>query len=248
MFKKPNGMPYVRFLRSLHRTHVFDTYLEIGCRTGRTLAGVRGRTIAVDPYFKVTTDIIQGKPALHVFQQTSDDFFAGGFLDALSIKLSFSFLDGMHLVEFLLRDFINTERHSKPNGLIAMHDCVPFNHEMASREIGEEDGGAWTGDVWKLIPILQQYRPDLKLDVLDCRPTGLVLVSGLNPDDTTLSDNYDEIIDRWTDITLNDFGEDRFFDLFEFGSAWSMAKAGFAEFSPVSLDQGTLHQPSFVSP
>ncbi len=32
----------------------------------------------------------------------------------------------------------------------------------------------WTGDVWKLIPILQRYRPDLQLTLFDAPPSGLV--------------------------------------------------------------------------
>ncbi len=248
MFQKPTGMPYVRFLRSLHKTHIFETYMEIGCRTGRTLSQVRGRTIAVDPYFKVTSNIIQNKPALHIFQKTSDAFFQESFLEDLSIQLSFSFLDGMHLVEFLLRDVINTEKNSKSDGLIALHDCVPFNHEMTSREIGDAGSSAWTGDVWKLIPILQHYRPDLKIDVLDCQPTGLVLLSGLDPENTTLADKYDEIISDWLTTKLSEFDEDRFFDLFEYRSAWSMANSGFAEFSHLSFDQSSVQLPQFVSP
>lgn len=101
----------------------------------------------------------------------------------MQIKLSFSFLDGMHLFEFLLRDFIAAEKASGPNGVIAMHDCCPFSHEMTTRDLDNlpQGGGAWTGDVWKLIPILREYRPDLKLTVLNAAPTGLVFVSGLKP-------------------------------------------------------------------
>lgn len=58
------------------------------------------------------------KPALHLFQATSDDFFASDFLRRDGIRLGLSFLDGMHLYEFLLRDVMNTEAASDPNGVI----------------------------------------------------------------------------------------------------------------------------------
>ncbi|WP_420585170.1 hypothetical protein [Ruegeria sp.] len=248
MFQPCNGMRYVPFLKALHRAHVFDWYMEVGCRTGRTLADVRGKTIAVDPFFKVTADIIQDKPALHIFQQKSDAFFKTAFLEKMTTGISFSFLDGMHLFEFLLRDIINTERNSKPDGVIALHDCIPYDHEMTSRIVGPEDTGAWTGDVWKLIPILQRYRPDLNIDVLDCRPTGLVLLSGLSPGDATLSEYYDQILAEWTNVTLEEFGTERFFGLFEYKSGKAEAKAGFPAFAHLSLEAEAQQKPEFVSP
>jgi len=160
-FNKPEDLRYVRCLRNIHQANLFDWYMEIGCRNGRSFEPVRGKTIAVDPFFKITTNVIGQKPALMCFQQTSDAFFESNVLDALNAKLSFSFLDGMHLMEFLLRDFINAERNSHAGGVIAMHDCCPFDYEMTTRNVDDAPASAWTGDVWKLIPILQKYRPDL---------------------------------------------------------------------------------------
>ena len=83
----------------------------------------------------------------------------------------------MHLYEYLLRDLIATERNSSPDGFIMLHDCCPFDHGMTTRDLDNLPDGPWTGDVWKIIPILQAHRPDLKIDVLDCRTTGLVVLS-----------------------------------------------------------------------
>ena len=80
MFVKRTGMSYPPFLRSLHEACLFDWYLEVGCRSGESFAPVRSKTVAVDPFFRAEINIIGKKPALHVFQETSDDFFAGGFL------------------------------------------------------------------------------------------------------------------------------------------------------------------------
>ncbi|WP_431300846.1 hypothetical protein [Tabrizicola sp. BL-A-41-H6] len=247
MFKRASGLHYHRFLRRLHSAHLFDWYLEIGCRTGESLAPVRSKTIGVDPFFRAEINIIGKKPALHIAQQTSDDFFASGFLANNRIKLSTSFLDGMHLFEFLLRDFINTEAQSDAEGVIMLHDCVPFSYEMTTRDLANLPQRAWTGDVWKLIPILQAYRPDLTLTVLDCRPTGLVCVTGLSPGNKVLADNYENIIRQYQDVTLEAFGAERFFDSFELASALECEQAGFPQWKAASIDPSLAIQPQLVS-
>lgn len=247
MFKRAMGLHYYRFLRRLHGRHLFDWYLEIGCRTGDSLALARCKTIGVDPFFRAAVNIIGTKPALHIAQQTSDEFFASGYLANNRIKLSASFLDGMHLFEFLLRDFINTEAQSTPDSVIMMHDCVPYDFEMTTRDLSNLPQRAWTGDVWKLIPILQSYRPDLTLTVMDCRPTGLVCVTGLSPGNTVLADNYDKIVKQYQDVTLEAFGVERFVDSFELTDALECARAGFPQWKAAGIDPGLAIQPQLVS-
>ena len=141
-YRRLSGQRYADFLAALHQAMTFDWYLEIGCRAGRTFAPVRGNTIAVDPFFKAEGNIISAKRRLFVFQETSDEFYSHGFLKKNGIELSFSFLDGMHLFEFLLRDFMNTEANSTPDGVIAMHDCVPFHAGMLTRDLEQEQQAA----------------------------------------------------------------------------------------------------------
>ncbi|HWC34672.1 MAG TPA: hypothetical protein VG650_07570 [Mycobacteriales bacterium] len=52
----------------------------------------------------------------------------------------------------------------------------------------------WTGDVYKVATVLETLRPDLTVVPLDTEPTGLVLVVGLDPTSTTLTDSYDAIL------------------------------------------------------
>lgn len=248
MFIRPQGMPYYRFLRALHETLLFDWYMEIGCRSGDSFAPVRSKTIAVDPFFRAEINIIGQKPALHVFQATSDDFFAGGFLQRNEIRLGLAFLDGMHLVEYLLRDFMNTEAAMDPGGVIMMHDCVPFGLRMTRRDLENLPTGAWTGDVWKLIPILQAWRPDLTLTVLDCQPTGLVCASGLDPKNRVLQDNYDRIIDEYAKLHIKDFGIERFFASFAYTSARLVARKRFQLFRHVALPDTEALQPQEITP
>lgn len=248
MFMRASGVRYVRFLKRLHIQRHFDWYMEVGCRTGRVFRGSRSKTIAVDPFFRVTENVIGVKPALHIFQQTSDDFFASRFLENMGIRLSFAFLDGMHLFEFLLRDIINTERNARPEGVIALHDCCPYREDMTTRDVDQAPQDAWTGDVWKLIPILKSYRPDLTVDVLDCEPTGLVLLSNLDPSSTVLADNYDRIVADWTDVTMGGYGFSRFCDDFTFVDAAREMKAGFPRFARVAVEEEDLDVPEYVSP
>ena len=246
MYKRAAGLRYYAFLGALHRAHLYDWYLELGCRLGESFAPVRGKTIAVDPFFRAELNIIGKKPALHVFQATSDDFFASGFLAKNDIRLGLSFLDGMHLFEFLLRDFIHSEAASDPQAVVMMHDCAPFNHAMTTRDLSAIKG-AWTGDVWKLVPILQKWRPELKLTMLDCKPTGLLCVSNLQPGNRVLQDNYDQILAEFLDIDIEAFGVERFYGLFDYASAAEEVEQGFPLFRPVALDPSLALEPRLHS-
>jgi hypothetical protein len=234
MFLPAQGLDYRDFLDSLHQQLRFDWYLEVGSQTGLSLEKSRSPSVAVDPVFKIRHDIAANKAQLHLFQETSDDFFALGRLKSLKIKPNFSFLDGMHLFEYLLRDVMNAEAAGTTASIIALHDCCPFDHGMTTRDLDRMPKGPWTGDVWKLIPILQEYRPDLKLQVFDCAPTGLVLLSGLDPKSRTLRRNYDRIVNRYRDLTLEEFGPDRFYGSFTYAPAQAEVDAGFPSFRPAA--------------
>lgn len=248
MFIPAQGLDYRDFLAALHQQMRFGWYLEIGSQTGRSLAKSRSPSIAVDPQFKIKYDVAGLKPQLHLFQQTSDDFFAADHLKTLKARPDFSFLDGMHLFEYLLRDFINTERAGSATSVIALHDCCPFGHPMTTRDLDNIPRGAWTGDVWKLIPILQEFRPDLTLQVLDCAPTGLVLVSDLKPRNRVLADNYDRIVSQYRDVALADFGVERFYQSFAYVDASALARDGFQPFRAACADYLPADPPQAAPP
>ncbi|KAF0116271.1 MAG: hypothetical protein FD150_441 [Rhodobacteraceae bacterium] len=243
MFIPAKGLDYRDFLDALHQQLRFDWYLEVGSQTGRSLAKSRSPSIAVDPVFRIKYDVAGNKPHLHLYQATSDDFFAAGHLKALKAKPDFSFLDGMHLFEYLLRDFINAEAAGKPTSVIAMHDCCPFGHAMTTRDIDNIPRGAWTGDVWKLIPILQDYRPDLTIQVLDCAPTGLVVVSNLDPKNKALTKAYDKILARYTNLTLADYGVEKYYSSFTYVDPIKLANDGFQTFRPAARDYIPAEKP-----
>ncbi|MFE6287096.1 class I SAM-dependent methyltransferase [Streptomyces sp. NPDC057877] len=198
------------FLRELHKAVANRNYLEIGVNDGRSLRLSRVPSIAIDPAFKVTSEI---HCDVHLVKATSDDFFAradplshlkGGRHPVRNIArgrhplghwrrttLDLSFIDGMHLFEYALRDFINIERHSDWSSVIVFDDMLPRNVDEAARD---RHTGAWTGDVYKIIEILARYRPDLATVLVDTQPTGQLVVFGADPHNTVLKDKYDEIM------------------------------------------------------
>lgn len=209
-FPKLGQVHYLEWLQALHREARPKVYLEVGTESGASLSFADCVSFAVDPAFALRADVSRNKPELHQFQGSSDDFFATGMVDKLGYRLDLAFLDGMHHFEFLLRDFMNVERLMAPGGTILMHDCVPFSHLAADRDWDRSQTKSWTGDVWKIIPILREHRPDLEVRVLDLLPSGLVAVTQTNPASTVLGGMYDDLVARYRDMSLTEFGLGRF--------------------------------------
>jgi hypothetical protein len=176
--------------------------MEIGTWKGASLEVSKCASIAIDPHFELDTNVVGSTPFCGLYQMTSDDFFAlHNPAQILGGEIDLAFLDGLHLFEALLRDFINTEKSSKRNSVLALHDCLPPDAAWTKRE-SPGDGGAWTGDVWKVPLILRKYRPDLKIYLFNSPPTGMVLVTNLDPHSDVLSKDYYEIIQEFRDLDL----------------------------------------------
>ena len=208
-FERPNeadipnlsGDHYCTVLRQLHATLEPHTYFEIGTRRGDTLALAKCAAIAVDPRF-IFDDIemvrqVVAKPSLGLYQMSSDAFFAQNNPSALlGAPIDMAFLDGMHRCEFLLRDFINTERHCRRNSIIALHDCLPVEQAITARievyniAAHPDRGWWWAGDVWRTALLLKRRRPDLAITSIDLAPTGLVLITNLDPNNSSFCDGY----------------------------------------------------------
>ena len=203
------GEDYKIVLSRLHTLLRPKSYLEIGSRDGSSLALASCPSIAIDPEFKLDPSFFGTKPFCCLYRMGSDEFFKSFDPEAiLGGKIEFAFLDGLHLAEFLLRDFINTERACRVNSVIAIHDCIPLDVPMARRqEIGPDTVRSerypdwWTGDVWKVLAALRKFRPELTVKILDAWPTGLGLVTGLDPQSTVLSDNYQQIVAEFRSMT-----------------------------------------------
>lgn len=202
------------FLRQLHALTRPRNYLEIGVNDGRSLALSRVPSIAVDPAFKITVPI---RCDVQLVKATSDDYFAredpirhlrssrdprknlrhgrplfGAWIGRTTIDLAF--IDGLHVFEFALRDFMNVERFARWDSVIVFDDMLPRNVDEAARDRHTVE---WAGDVFKVIAVLKEYRPDLTVIPVDTSPTGVLVVLGADPANHVLRDHYDEIVSRW---------------------------------------------------
>lgn len=209
------GVGYLEFLRIISEELRPQSYFEIGTGAGESLGCFSCDAVAVDPNFKIAGNFAKNRSRAFFFQMTSDQFFrAHSLADFLPGGPDVAFLDGLHRFEFLLRDLINTERSCHSRSMIILHDCLPTNERMAERQqrlVEDEDIStrwSWTGDVWRIIPALKKYRPELRVHLLDCPPTGLVVCTNLNPQSTVLANNYYSVVDEFFahELQSYDFG------------------------------------------
>ena len=196
------GNDHVRLLKALHENVKPNFYVEIGVSKGVSIsvAGPSTDAVGVDPMPQITWKL---PPNISIFTETSDAFFASyeARTQFAGRKIDMAFIDGLHLFEQALRDFINVEKRAAANGLIALHDCIPFDDVAAGRDY---HAPYWVGDVWKCLAILMDHRPDLHIEIVGAPPSGLVLVNKLDPASRILADNFESLV--------RDYGPLRFAD------------------------------------
>lgn len=143
-------------------------YLEIGTENGYTFRNIKFiDKIGVDPDPKYIDKNIMIK--------TSDDYFK--LIDS-SYNISFFkdvfFIDGMHLCDYVLKDYNNCIRYLNDNGIIFIDDIIPINHDeqlrIPNKHYYENNilkyGEPWTGDVWKFVYfILSNYEERIEFKV-----------------------------------------------------------------------------------
>jgi hypothetical protein len=184
------GPAYYQALNWIHRTLEPANYVEIGVHKGISLeqAGKTTPTIGIDPEPSIEHEL---SPAATIYEMTSDDFFAEHDLrELLGGPVELAFIDGLHLFEQVLRDFVNLERYSTAETVIILHDCLPLNHATATRERTTD---FYSGDVWKATLALRHRRPDLDMIIVPTAPTGLCLVRGLDSGNLDFPEELPEI-------------------------------------------------------
>ena len=124
-------------------------YLEIGIENGYGYKLVHfNNKKGVDPDPKYIDDTI--------YKLTSDQYF-----EQLKqgTKMDVIFIDGMHQVEYIVRDINNSINILNDNGTIFIDDIIPFNYDeqlkIPKKNYIENNilkyGEPWTGDIWKTI-------------------------------------------------------------------------------------------------
>jgi len=185
-------MDYLKFLEGVHATLAPSAYLEIGVRFGASLALAKAPSIGIDPAYELRKAVCDDAA---LFRETSDAYFARS--DPLAplggARPDLAFIDGMHLVEYALRDFVNVERHSRWSTVVVFDDVLPRRPVEAARERRTK---AWAGDVYKLVEIFRRHRPDLLCIQVDTSPTGVLLVLGLDPESRTLAERHERIAEK----------------------------------------------------
>ena len=176
--------------RALARRERPRLYLEIGVREGESFRlATAERKIGIDPERMPSVAALE--PGEQFFETTSDAFFADlapRVLEPESIHLAL--VDGLHEFRQVLRDVTNLERYMRRDGVVILDDCNPPSSERASEV---PVGGAWNGDVWKVVAFLVAERPDLRVATIDA-DEGVGVVTGFG-EGAPLADA--RVIDRY---------------------------------------------------
>ncbi len=172
------GPGYLNVLATAHEILKPRSYVEIGVASGSSLALARHptRAVGVDPHPRIKRRL--SVPAV-VYRMKSDEFFKDVDLSEVlgGVPFDLGFIDGLHSFEQTLRDFINLEALSTSTSVLLLHDCLPLDERTGS---WPRTTSFWSGDSWRILPYLMELRPDLRIHVIPCWPTGLVVVTGLD--------------------------------------------------------------------
>jgi hypothetical protein len=192
------GMMYRDWIGRFYAALKPPTVIEIGIFEGETLMRIVPPSIAigVDPNPRIACPL---HTETHIFTETSDTFFArrrpAGLLG--DQPLGVGFIDGLHLFEQALRDFIHLESYCGPKSVIMLQDTVPLDEPTQRRTC---ETAFHTGDVRKVVLCLKEFRPDLDIFTIAAPWTGLTVVTGLDPSSRILKENYEKAVAKFIDL------------------------------------------------
>ena len=130
----------------------YKTYLEIGIAGGDNFMNVncfskRGVDIGLGPE-------INGELLITHGGMTSDEYFQN-HKDTFDIV----FIDGLHTMEQVDKDIVNSLDCLNPGGTIVLHDCLPISERAANQDTN--------GTAWMSVAKLRLSRSDLYVRVVD---------------------------------------------------------------------------------
>jgi hypothetical protein len=212
------GEDYYTVIARLHRYLQPRTYFEIGVANGDTLALSECPAIAVDPRLEINQDVIGAKTACLLFQTTSDAFFSAHDPKILlGDRIDMALIDGLHLFEYVLRDFINLERSMKRNSVLLLDECIPVDAHVCRRRPDDRSFAGesahpdwWAGDVWKAIVALKNSRPDLRIHAFNAAPNGLIAITNFNPSSEDFAARYFDLVADYRNLTLHRYGVQKY--------------------------------------
>lgn len=211
----PGPVDWLSLVGRLHALLAPRTYLEFGDGSGRALGLARGRAVALAERFALPPDFMGDKTFCALVQMSADRFFAGQeperLLDSAPDLVVF---EEAHRFELALRTLMHLEPRCDGRTLVLIHNVLPPDAHVGRRTEADQalrDASDhpdwWAGDVWKLVAILQQVRPDLRLVGFPAAPAGLLAISGLDPSSTVLQERYLDLVEHWREASLVDEGD-----------------------------------------
>jgi len=197
------GNDYLKWLEWFHVNIQPANYVEIGVESGRSLqfAKTPTRVVGIDPEPK----IVHGFESwTKIFKQESDTFFKENNLRSVfgNSTVNMAFIDGLHHYDQALKDFMNIELYSEHKTVILFHDVYPAVPATATRAWNTT---YWAGDTWKVMTILRKHRPDLKMFTIPTFPTGLGVITNLNPRFSILNSKFDDLVKEAENIDFSDY-------------------------------------------
>src|SRR5262249_50276956 len=145
---------YLATLARIHEAVQPELYLEIGVRAGDSLRLAPRAAIGVDPDMRLAGPV---PTTAALYPMTSDEFFRRHAAETIGRPVDLALIDGLHLFEYAVRDFMNTECRASRCGLIVVDDIFP-NHAVQGSRFRRTR--VWAGDVWRLVLCLSEQRPD----------------------------------------------------------------------------------------
>lgn len=167
-------------INTLIEKYAYKSYLEVGTQDPKSNFDLikAEHKVSIDPFPRGEVSFIG----------TSDEYFNSIHKD---VKFDIIFIDGLHHSEQVVKDITNSIKHLTLNGTIVCHDCLPYTEKMQLRD---DNGGEWTGDVWKAIAKLRVECIDLSIFVVNTDYGCGVIRRGKNlpytPDGDYLSYQY----------------------------------------------------------
>ena len=142
------------------------SYLEIGVASGTTLQSIAAyKKHGVDPLPLINIEKLPD--GVTFSKMTSDEYFS--LLDK-NAEFDFIFLDGLHEIKQLLKDFLNSLNHLTIGGWILIDDIVPSDSISAVspmaesyriRGVKQSEGYPWHGDCFKLLQFILLNFPQI---------------------------------------------------------------------------------------
>ncbi len=187
-----------QLLAGLHEIVKPEVYLETDVTDGGMLplASMAGTAIGVGPEVDIWPGHRRDNQRVH--QGTLDDYYGCESCERPAVDLA---LIRARLFDDALRDFAHIERTGHRGTIVVFLDVLPDRQEIAWRvQPGPEASWVdeWCGDVFKVMAVLDEYRPDLTQILVDVQPSGALIVTGLDPRNMILPRAHARILESRT--------------------------------------------------